>query len=157
MKKAFFILAAVCAPLLFQSNISEPPPEEIPWEDWNTGYPRAVREKKIVLVDAYTDWCGWCKKMDRDTYSNAEVIRKVKKYFVPIKFNPELNKTYYIDSAAFSGPQLHSMLSQNQRFGFPTTYFIITSKNTIYIQPGYQNSAEFLDMLDKMIESAGLK
>jgi thiol:disulfide interchange protein len=49
---------------------------ELTWYGWNEGYAKALKEGKIVLVDAYTDWCGWCKKMDRDTYTNPTIIKK---------------------------------------------------------------------------------
>jgi len=128
------------------------------WEDWNTGYPRGIREKKIILVDAYTDWCGWCKKMDRDTYSNQDIIKKINKHFVPIKFNPELkDQTYYIDSTAYTGRELHAMLSKEYRTGFPTTYFIIPHNNKLFINPGYENAQDFGETLDKMLNEAGIK
>lgn len=128
--------------------------DELKWEDWNTGYPKGVKEKKIILIDAYTEWCGWCKKMDRDTYTNADIIKKINKHFVPIKFNPELNKTYYIDSTAFTGRELHAMLSKEYSTGYPTTYFIVTSKNKLFINPGYENAEQFSKTLDKMIEAS---
>ena len=36
---------------------------------------RARSEKRILLVDVYTDWCGWCKKLDREVFSDAKVAR----------------------------------------------------------------------------------
>ncbi len=132
--------------------VNHPKEGALKWETWNEGYPRAVKEKKIVLVDAYTEWCGWCKKMDRDTYTNPETIRLLNKHFVPIKFNPEIQDVRYeLNGQTFSGAELHMMLSQNQRLGYPTTYFIITSKNRLIIQPGYQKADDFNQLLQSII------
>ena len=27
-------------------------------------------DPKPIFVDAYTDWCGWCKRLDKDTFSD---------------------------------------------------------------------------------------
>lgn len=128
--------------------------EELKWEEWNSGYPKAVKDKKIALVDAYTDWCGWCKRMDKDTYANPDIIKKINKHFVPIKFNPELSKTYTLDGQEYSGGQLLAMLSQNRRTGYPTTFFIITSKNTVYAVSGYEGPEKFSQTLDNILASA---
>ncbi len=64
--------------------------EKLKWLSWNEGYPKAKETGKILLIDMYTDWCGWCKKMDRDTYSKKEVIDLINEHFIPVKFNPEL-------------------------------------------------------------------
>jgi thiol-disulfide isomerase/thioredoxin len=48
--------------VLFFFGSYTPAEKELKWLDWNTGYPLAKKNNKIILVDAYTDWCGWCKK-----------------------------------------------------------------------------------------------
>jgi uncharacterized protein YyaL (SSP411 family) len=132
-----------------------PQEEGLKWESWNEGYPRALKEKKILLVDAYTDWCGWCKKMDRDTYTNPEVLKLLNKYFVTVKFNPEIqNVRYELNGQTFSGAELHMMLSNNQRLGFPTTYFIITTKNRLLIQPGYMKPEDFNQLLLSIVNES---
>ena len=132
-----------------------PQAESLKWETWNDGYPKAVSEKKIALIDAYTEWCGWCKKMDRDTYANPEVVKTLNKYFVPIKFNPEIpNIKYELNWQTYSGVELHMMISNNQRYGYPTTYFIITVKNRLIVQPGYLKPEDFMQLLNSIIQES---
>lgn len=142
--------------LIILSSFSMPKGDaELKWYQWNEGYPLAVKEKKIILVDAYTDWCGWCKKMDRDTYAHPEVIRKLNKHFVVIKFNPELrDRTYDIDGQTFSARDFYSQLSRGESTGFPTTYFINPQKKSLFIDPGYHDAATFLGILDKVVADA---
>jgi uncharacterized protein YyaL (SSP411 family) len=133
-----------------QNNAQQP---ELKWLSWNEGYPLAVSTGKILLIDAYTDWCGWCKRMDRDTYSNADVIKKINKHFIPVKFNPEIQGvTYKVDTMIFTPAQLYEQISRGERTGYPTTYFINTRKKSIMLDPGYRDAPTFLQVLDKVLE-----
>lgn len=62
---------------------------ELSWSNVENALPKAITEKKLVVIDVYTDWCGWCKRMDRDTYSNEEVVKYLNKNFIASKMNPE--------------------------------------------------------------------
>lgn len=127
--------------------------QKLIWYDWNTGYELAKKTGKIALVDAYTDWCGWCKRMDRDTYSSSDVIALINTHFVPIKFNPEIeNALYYVETDTVSGPQLYGMLSQGKSTGFPTTYYLFPRKMRIIIDPGYKGPEDFKKILQSAIE-----
>lgn len=132
------------------------PTEELAWQNWNDGYNQVKKGGKIGLIDVYTDWCGWCKRMDKDTYAKKEIIDKVNKNFVPIKFNPEKQGVYYIDSTAYSGPQLYAMLSNNNSTGYPTTFFLIPKGDVMYVErvAGYQAAETFASTLDKIIQYA---
>jgi uncharacterized protein YyaL (SSP411 family) len=126
--------------------------DKVVWLDWNTGYEKAQKEGKIVLVDAYTTWCGWCKKMDADTYANPQVAKYINEHFVPIKFNPEVaNTTYKVGDQVVDNQQLYSMLCQGKSTGFPTTYFITISKNSLNIDVGYKGPADFLKVLNEVV------
>ncbi|MFN3445483.1 MAG: thioredoxin family protein [Bacteroidia bacterium] len=155
MNKKLFI-AFLALPILIMSAFTpaqNPTPKpELKWYGWNEGYAKAVKEGKIVLIDAYTDWCGWCKKMDRDTYTNPEIIKKINEHFVPIKFNPEIKDvTYNIGDKTFKPEELYYMLTNGNATGFPTTYFIFTKKMSLFLEPGYKDSASFNTLLDAAI------
>lgn len=151
MKKTISIF--LCLTFIF--SFISPKEEELKWYQWNEGYPKAIKEKKLILVDAYTDWCGWCKKMDRDTYSNSEVIKKLNKYFVVIKFNPEqLDKTYTIDGQVFTARDFYKQLCRGERTGFPTTYFIDPVRKSLLIDAGYKDAAGFMQVLDHVLGEA---
>lgn len=151
MKKIVFLVFG----WFLLSSFANPQDQELKWYQWNEGYPLAVKEKKIVLVDAYTDWCGWCKKMDRDTYSNPDIIKKLNKHFVVIKFNPEQReKTYEIDGQTYSARDFFAQLSRGENTGFPTTYFIDPKKKSLFIDAGYHDATTFSQILDKVITDA---
>lgn len=47
------------------------------------------KDGKKFLVDVYTDWCGWCKIMDRKTFTDPAVQAYLKENFHLVKFNSE--------------------------------------------------------------------
>jgi uncharacterized protein YyaL (SSP411 family) len=124
--------------------------DKINWLDFETGYATAVKEKKMLMVDAYTDWCGWCKVMDRNTFSNDTVIRKLNKDFVMVKLNPEKDRTYTFGDTMMTGVQVHQWLGYGKTFGYPTTYALVqpgvTDERVFSI--GYLDPQEFQKFLD---------
>lgn len=47
---------------------------------------------RLYFVDFYTSWCGFCKKMDRETFNDPTVIKLLNRYFYPVKFDAEGSK-----------------------------------------------------------------
>ena len=137
-----------------KTTTTKPSPTEsgLKWYNWNEGYTMAVKKKKIIIVDIYTDWCGWCKKMDRDTYAKQSIIDMLNKDFVAVKFNPEVKfDTYDIEGAKYNNSTLFAMLCNNERVGYPTTVFLIKNKKNEwvnYYQSGYQDEANFKKVLE---------
>lgn len=125
--------------------------EEIKWYDWDAGVIKARKEGKIALIDTYTDWCYWCKVMDKNTYTNQKIIEIINKDFVPIKFNPELDRKYINGTDTMSGRQLLSALSGGKHSGYPTTYFYLTKKNIMFQEAGYIEVDKFENLLKGMI------
>lgn len=56
------------------------------------------KKPKKVFIDVYTNWCGWCKVMDKKTFSNPDVIKYMNQNFYAVKFNAETQ-----DSIRFMG------------------------------------------------------
>ncbi len=128
------------------SNLST----ELVWYSFEEGYTKAVKEGKIILVDAYTDWCGWCKVMDKKTYTDATVIQKLNADFVCVKLNPEVPKTYAFADKKMQSTELLQWLGNGQVSGFPTTIFWLSpgKDEKRYAQPGYLPPTEFSNLLD---------
>src|SRR5258708_5982183 len=81
---------------------------------WQTSFKAAMNKarsgNKLVMVDFYTDWCGYCKKLDRETYTNTRVIQLAAQV-VPLKINAEKDE----------GPEAARKYSVHV---FPTILFI---------------------------------
>ncbi|MBU0634064.1 MAG: thioredoxin family protein [Candidatus Omnitrophica bacterium] len=109
--------------------------------NWVKDMPEALKsakaQNKPLLIDFYTDWCGWCKRLDKDTYSNAKVV-KFAENFVCVKINaeekPEIARTYKVQ-------------------GFPTTVFLKPNGSLIQNTPGYMGPDKYLELMQKVVSS----
>ena len=99
---------------------------------------------KKMLIDLYTGWCGWCKVMDQKTFTNKEVIDKINKNFLPIKFNAEYQKNVDFNDNTFkyvrSGRRGINELAYyltNGNLSYPMTVFLDENYKLITLLPGY--------------------
>lgn len=147
MKKIGFALMFACF-ILTNSFKTE---EAIKWMDFNEGYALAKKKNKIMLVDVYTDWCGWCKRMDKDAYAKPEIAALVNKDYVAIKFNPEVTGvTYTFEGKSYTGRELAGVISNNQISGYPTTIFMYPKEKKLNVISGYFDAAKFKPVLENV-------
>ncbi|MDI1232911.1 MAG: DUF255 domain-containing protein [bacterium] len=124
------------------------------WYSPTEGYAKAKKENKILVVDVYTDWCYWCKVMDKETYTKMDIILKMNQYFVAVKFNPEIAATHTINGQQLSSDALLSLLNNGGRnSGYPTTFFWkeLTDNSKASSYPGYREPTGFNDILNSWI------
>lgn len=129
------------------------PAEEIQWETIEAASLAAPQDGKKLLVDLYTDWCGWCKVMDRETYSDPRVVKYINEHFHPVKFDAEQKGKINVGGETFdyiAGRRIHSlalsMFGEN-RPSYPTTVFFEKNLEIITQAPGYIEADEMLMIL----------
>ena len=110
--------------------------------NWAVDYPTALAqakmEKKLVMVDLYTDWCSWCKKLDRDVYANGTVAEKLTKSFVVVKVNPEKST---------GGRELAKKFGTH---GYPHIVFVNGNGDKVSEISGYLSPDDFMKELDSV-------
>jgi len=116
-----------------------------------------------IFVDTYTDWCGWCKKMDKDTFTNAVISDLLNNKFYPVKFNAEgtesvtfLGQTFINDGKAGKAHQLAVALLRGQ-LSYPTVVFIVATKEgqpSASPVPGYRDPKDMEVLLSFFADKA---
>lgn len=113
------------------------------------------KEPKKLLIDLYTDWCGWCKVMDRETYSQAEIADYINENFYPVKFNAEQPESVEFKGHTFKFiPQgrrgvheLAAALTRN-KLSYPTTVFMDEELRIIQPIAGYLKPKQMEPILE---------
>jgi len=141
MKKISLILSA--AIIILGLYAFKPKNYEVKWMNFNDGYALAKKKNKIILVDVYTEWCGWCKRMDKDTYAKTSISSVLNEKYVSVKFNPEVEGVKYTyNGKTYDGPGLAAAISNNSISGYPTTVFINPKTHKTKIEVGYKNESD---------------
>jgi len=115
---------------------------------------KAKNENKRVIVDVYTDWCGWCKKMDGEAYSNSDIKKIIEENFVLVKLNAEGTGKIKYNGKDYTETDLATYFEAT---GYPTTIFLEPDgkviefkydKQPMKIVPGYFKTDEFKKILE---------
>lgn len=122
----------------------------INWMSWEEAVIASKEEKRKFVVDVYTEWCGWCKKMDASTFQDPEIVKYVNKYYYAIKFDAEqkddisLNgKVYKFNKSGKRGyHQLAAEITRG-RLSYPTVVFLDEELSLIQSIPGYRDIKSF--------------
>ena len=125
---------------------------EINWMTWEQMIAQRDKDsiKKKVYIDLYTDWCGWCKKMERSTFSDPVIASYLNEIYYPVKMNGEQKTTIkfkdkeykYVQSCRKGYHELAAWMMRG-KMGYPTVTFI--DENLEIIQPiqGYLSTEKF--------------
>ncbi|HOI71723.1 MAG TPA: thioredoxin family protein [Methanobacterium sp.] len=130
---AVAILALVSLGFLFTSgDDSQSTTESLNWNtDLNSALTTAKNTNKLVLVDVYAPWCGYCKEMDKNTFQNPQVQEKLSNY-VLVKVNGDENPDFVM---------------KYQIYGYPTVLILDPDGNIVKTVSGYQEPDDFINML----------
>lgn len=137
--------------VLLMAGISTGRSQTINWLSWEEAMSLQAKEPKKIFVDIYTDWCGWCKKMDKDTFQHPSVAAYMAENFYMVKLDGEGKEpiTFKNYTFTFKGEgrrgyhELAASLMQG-RLSYPTVVFMDESSNVLSPVPGYQEAGQFL-------------
>lgn len=115
---------------------------------------------KMYLIDVYTEWCGWCKIMDKKTFSDPKVQDKLKEAFHLVKFDAENKdpiqfngKTYKWKEGGRRGNNELAIELLKGRMSYPSLVFLDKDLNPIKISPGYKNPDQMIQELEIIAKS----
>jgi thioredoxin-related protein len=160
MKRALLLLMSVTAlsvaAIAGDKDKKSAEKAEINWMTLDQVQAAMKKEPRKVLIDFYTSWCGWCKVMDRKTYSNPEIVKYVNEKFYAVKFDAEqrdtvlfLGKTYAFKPENRTNEFAMEVLGG--QLSYPTTVFMTENFQNPSAVAGYQN----VQMMETILKFLG--
>lgn len=154
MRLTAAMVALTCLFLTAPSQNSVASHGQLEWLSFDEAMLRAEREDKHVLMDVYTDWCGWCKTMDAKTYGDSRVTGYLNERFILIKLNPETDGNVTYKGKTYSAGYFSQAIGVN---GYPATAFFESNADMVTLVPGYVEADEFLRILEYISDKYYLK
>lgn len=121
------------------------------WMSFEEAVVKMEGKQKKLFIDVYTDWCGWCKKMDATTFADPRVASYLGENFYPVKFNAEQKEEIVFNNHTFkfvaNGRRGYHELAAallNGKLSYPSVVFLNEKYEIIQVLPGFRKADEFL-------------
>lgn len=134
--------------------------QEINWMTMNEALAAQKKNPKKIFMDAYTLWCGPCKMLDKNTFSDKNVIKYINENFYAVKFNAEGTEEIEYADFTYTNPNYqkerkgrnsqHLFAHALKINAYPNLVFFRDNGDLIQSVPGYRTPKE-LEIFLKMI------
>jgi thioredoxin-related protein len=157
MRKA--IILSVIALILYPS-LMHAQGQKVEWISIEEAQKRMKQEPKKIMIDVYTDWCGWCKKMDKETFSNPVIAEVINEHYYAVKLDGEGKNdivfngtTYkYVAQGARGYHELAGALLSG-RLSYPSIAYLNEELQLLGAVPGYMTPDRIEPLLHYIAEN----
>jgi thioredoxin-related protein len=168
MKKfALLFLASVTLGGLFLAfstpKSAQKPAEPIKWLTWEEAAELNKTNPKKIAIDVFTEWCGWCKRMDAGAFQSPEIVQYMTTHFYCVKLDAEQKSDINWNGQKFTfvkpegqsrGINTFAYSLLDGKMGYPTIVYLNEKFERIMISPGYKETPDLMKELRFAAENA---
>lgn len=131
--------------------------QEIKWMTFNEAIAAQKKNPKPIFMDVYTDWCGPCKMLDKNTFHDPKIVELVNKNYYAVKFNGEGTDVINYKGKTFTNAKhnpnargrnsVHDFTTYLQLRGYPSMYIFDAKGDVKSPIVGYYTADQLLPML----------
>lgn len=155
-KKTLFLLVGIAAFLFMGFKKPGGDSKGIKWMNFNEAVKLNKEHPKKLFIDVYTSWCGWCKRMDADTYTDPTVIDYINKHFYAVRLDAETRDTFQFNNHTFvnaypvgSRGAVNELASSmlDGKLGYPTQVYFDEKINRLTYVQSYLAAKDLMPIL----------
>lgn len=148
----FLSFSMVCAQATKTTEDASP----VKWISFEEAVEKSKTDKKKIFIDVYTDWCGWCKVMDKNTFTDPQIAKLLNEKYYAVKFDAEQTADVVFRGTTFKfvpfgnkGAHQLAMALLNNQLSYPNFVFLDEEFRIVPIfsgstsLPGYRKPEEF--------------
>lgn len=132
--------------------------DKINWMTIEEAEAASKEEPRKLIIDVYTDWCGWCKRMDKTTFSNPVIVDYINENYYAVKLDAEQKDSITFRDYTFKFVEqgrrgYHELAAAllNGKMSYPSIVYMDEELNMIQAIPGYQDAKS----LEKIVKFFG--
>ena len=154
---SLFAVAGLLVLAAFRTVPPSPQPQPAPlkWYTWEEAVELNKTKPKKIVIDVFTDWCGWCKRMDRSTFVDEKVMEYMAANFYPVKLNAEQKADIQFNGETFkyvdtgNGRGVHTLAYSllDGQMQYPTVVYLNEKYERIMISAGFKEPADLMKEL----------
>jgi thioredoxin-related protein len=139
--------------------------EEVKWMSIEEAYALQAKTPKKIFIDVYTNWCGWCKRMDATTFSDPRIARYMNEHYYNVKLDAETSKEIILSGQKFVNPNPEGRRSTHQlaatllggQMSYPSYVFLDEKTEKLTVVKGYMQVDGFEPILHFFATGSYLK
>ena len=133
-------------------------PTYVDWVHFNDAIEKSKAEKKLVLIEIYTNLCRHCEKLDKNVYNDPKIARKINANFVPVKIDAEdsVSGIFYHGKQITPSELARSLDSLNAK-DYPSTFFLSSEGKRVGFHNGYMRKKKYDKVLDSYLNDGHKK
>jgi len=154
--KSLYILLFVTA-VSFQ--VSAQKAEKVKWHTLEEALKLNATAPRKILLDVYTDWCGYCKKMDAETFDHPVIAKYINQHFYAVKFDAESSapvnygeQTFVNQGSGGARKSTHQFATALGVSGYPSIAYINSDLKVIGVVPGFFTAKQIEPLLHFVVE-----
>lgn len=128
--------------------------QQVKWYTFEDAIELNKKEPRKIMVDVYTDWCGWCKVMDKNTFNDSIISSYLNLYYYPVKLNAEQKEDIHYNNVTFKfvaqgAKGYHELAAAllNNQMSYPSVVFLDENIQIIHVQKGYTKVEPFDEII----------